>query len=329
MKLLTTILSNRVVGIDIETVRIQQNFDNLSEEYKSAWGYKNKQDGKIPEYNELKDFWYKKSSLYAEFSKVCAVSLTFLDNNENLVCKEFYGENEKELLESLRVTLNNMVVASSDYRLAGHASKYFDYPFLCKRFVINGLDIPLVLDVLHLKPWEQKNLCTNELWKMGGTGAGSSLQALCTALAIPISKVDLVGDEVGSTYYKNEFERIGRYCSYDTIATFNIIRKLKKETIFEFEDVNYITAYNDNIEAVEKEEKLPLLNRIYANKSISDDDRKEVKQLIGKKKLTKMEKPILIDILHRLSINSDLFNKDSKDVVQEKLDIVENIINKL
>jgi hypothetical protein len=42
-----------------------------------------------------------------------------------------------------------------------------------------------------------KNMDTNELWKSFGTGPGSSLQALCNVLGIPVSKVDLVGDEVG------------------------------------------------------------------------------------------------------------------------------------
>jgi|GEM_PF-652071 hypothetical protein len=319
MKLLKTIPTNRVVGIDVETVRIEKEFESLSDDYQSAWEYKNKQDGEIPEQEELKDFWEKRSSLYAEFSKVCAVSLTYLDNNDNLTCKEFYGENEKELLESLGIVLNNMVAVSSDYRLAGHASKYFDYPFLCKRFVINSLDIPIVLDSLHLKPWEQKNLCTNELWRMGGTGPGSSLQALCTALQIPISKVDLVGDEVGKAYYNSEYERIGRYCSYDTIATFNIIRKLKKEPIFDFNNVNYILAYNGLEDLKEEVEEKPLLERIYDNKEISSKDKKELKEVLSKDRVTAKDKKNIFTILRGLMVRTDFENKDQTSKKQIKL----------
>jgi len=331
MKLLNTIPTNRVVGIDIETVRLEQGFDNLSEEYKSAWEYKNKQDGEIPNYDDLSDFWEKRSSLYAEFSKVCAVSLTYLDNYGGLICKEFYGCNEEVLLSSLGVVLNNMVTASSEYRLAGHASKFFDYPFLCKRFVINNLDIPTVLDSLHLKPWEQKNLCTNELWRMGGTGAGSSLQALCTTLKIPISKVDLVGDEVGIAFYNKEYERIGRYCSYDTIATFNVIRRLKKESIFDFDNVKYITSYNDSMNIVEVVVKTPLLERIYSEKSISDASGKELLELLGarKKKILKKDKPRLVELLHKISVETKMFAGDKPEIVQEKLKVVEQLINKI
>lgn len=288
MKVLQSIQSNLVVGVDIETVRIAENFSNLTEEFKSAWRYKNKQDGKVPSEEELSILWERTSSLYAEFSKICAISLSYLDQKGFLVCKEFYGENEKAMLEALFVTLSNMYNTNRDYRLAGHASKYFDYPFMAKRFIINKLDIPLVLDVTNAKPWEQLNLCTNELWKCGGTGAGSSLQALCTVLNIPISKVDLVGDEVGTAFYRREFERVGRYCSYDAIATFNIVRRFKKEEIFQFDEVQYFVAYSEDLKfPTEEIEKQPILVELYQTKQFND----KVKDYLKSQKITKKDKP--------------------------------------
>lgn len=242
MKLLNDIPSKYFVGIDVETVRLTETYQELSDDFKSAWTYKNKQNGVVPSEEELAELWVKTSSLYAEFSKVCAISLTLLSKEgDKLMCKEFYGSDEKKILLEAGVFLNKMSTSDNNYRLVGHAAKYFDYPYLCKRFIINELDIPQILDTVHLKPWETKNLCTNQdIWKMGGTGPGSSLQALCTVLQIPVSKVDLVGDEVGASYFRGEYQRIGRYCSLDTIAVFNVIRKLKKETIYKFEDVKYI-----------------------------------------------------------------------------------------
>lgn len=287
MKILQNINSELIVSIDIETVRVAEKFEDLSEGYQSAWEYKNKQDGKVPSKEELSVLWERTSSLYAEFSKICAVSLTYLNTQGGLVCKEFYGEDEKALLMALDVTLTNMVNHNSQYRLVGHASKYFDFPFTGKRYIINGLDIPRVLDSTACKPWEQTNLCTNELWKLGGTGSGSSLQALCNALEIPISKVDLVGDEVGSAFYRREFERIGRYCSLDTIACFNVVRKFKKEPIFQFDDVQYIKAYSEDLEiSAEKIEEQPILLELYNTKQFND----KVKDYLRAQKILKKDK---------------------------------------
>lgn len=41
-----------------------------------------------------------------------------------------------------------------------------------------------------------------------GTGAGSSFEALCNVLQIPVSKVDLVGDEVGKSFYNKEYAKL-------------------------------------------------------------------------------------------------------------------------
>ena len=323
MKLLKDIPTKDFCSIDIETVRIKETFSELTEDYQSAWEYKNKHEGKVLNQDELAALWERTSSFYAEFSKVCAVSLAFLNKEENnLIVKGFSNVDEKVLLEDLNSFLER-IYNKGNYRLIAHAGKYFDYPYLCKRYVINDLDIPRILDTGHLKPWENKNLCTNQdIWKMGGTGAGSSLQALCTALNIPISKVDLVGDEVGTAYFNGELERISKYCSYDTIATFNIIRKIKKESIFQFEEVEYLNEK-------ESVSVTPVLERIYTSKEISDKDKEDLRKLVLVKKPNDEELEVIRDMVLNLYIQSKMFEADSKAVVKEKTNEVNELIEEI
>lgn len=361
MKLLREIPTRHFVGIDIETVRIVEKYEDLSPEWQSAWEYKNKQSGEVPFFEELADSWEKTASLYAEFSKVCAVSLVFMIGEEKLKFKEFYGENETALLTELRVFLQRMSESSDgkNYRLVGHAAKYFDYPFLCKRYVINSIVIPTMLDTAHLKPWESRNLCTNQdIWKMGGSGAGSSLQALCTTLGIPISKVDLVGDEVGAAYYRGEVERIAKYCTLDTIATFNVIRRIKGERVFEFDEATSVK------EATQKEEekivlkktniakpvdvtpedpkkedtrepedilfdKLPILHKLINATELLPETRQELTDLLKKKKMTKKDKAIVEDILTSLYINTEMFKTDNPLLQEAKKAEIQDILNKV
>ena len=327
MKVIQNIKSSLIVGLDIETIRLADEFKDLDEGFKDAWRYKNKQDGIIPTEEELSESWKRLASLYAEFSKICAVSLAYLDPQGKLVCKEYYGENEKAILEALSVTLNNMQAHNSQYRLVGHASKYFDYPYTSKRYIINELQIPNCLDSSNLKPWEGMNLCTNDLWKCGGTGAGSSLQALCNVLGVPISKVDLVGGEVGSAYFRKEFSRIGRYCSYDSVATFNIFRKFKQEDIFEFDQVQYITAYSEDVVEKEFVEEQPLLQKIYKATNISEETRKQIQERLSKKKVSKKDKEYLEDILSSLYVNSAMFSADKPEIKERKKQEIKEIIN--
>lgn len=275
MKILHNIDSKYVIGFDIETVRVKEKFSELSEDYQSAWEYKHKQDGVVPSYEELEKIWEKNASLYAEFSKVCAVSLAFM-NGDKLRCKNYVSSDERTILRELAATLDKFVSISPEYRLIGHSSKFFDVPFLCKRFIINGLEIPSVLDESESKPWESKLLDTNKLWKSFGefNSPGSSLQALCTVLDVPVSKVDLVGDEVGAAFFRGELIRISDYCALDAIATFNVFRRFKYEPIFLDEEVVYVNKGEVML-------NIPILDTILDSKNITEAQMKEFKTIFN------------------------------------------------
>lgn len=261
---------NKVVSIDIETVRYKDNYEDLSDDTKRAWRYKTKHEGQELNLKDLKSEWRNRASLYAEFSKACAVSLVFL-NKEQITAKEFYDEDEETLLHNLDTFLSR--IYNNGFVLVGHAAKYFDYPYLSKRYIINGMSVPKILDTSNKKPWEHSNICTNELWKSFGTGPGSSLIALCNVLNIPISKVDLTGDQVGVSYFKGEIERISNYCTLDALATFNVFLKLKGSNIYQAED----------LKKIDKDEKLSVLDYVRANHSIDKKAKEKVKSLIKDK----------------------------------------------
>lgn len=327
MKVLKTVNSKYVVAIDIETVRLEDEFSDLPESYQDAWAYKQKQDGEIPTIEELADMWKKQASLYAEFSKICAVSLAFLDSNgEKLLCKGFADTNEHKLLEDLSIFLNRIVVGSPNYRLIGHASNWFDYGFMAKRYVINQLQIPVILDDTDKKPWETSNLDTNVLWKMGKMGPGSSLQALCVSLDVPISKVDMVGDEVGREFFKGNIIGIGEYCDKDAIATFNVFRRMKYENIFSFDEVVYL---NGTTGTTTGELEVTPLKKLASTKELSEDVKTGIKESLEGKKILKKEWPIIQDMITHLYINNEMFKSDSDKVKQSKTKEVEEFINEL
>jgi 3'-5' exonuclease len=225
-----------VMSFDIETVRIVDNYEDLSEDLKVAWAYKHKTDKELPNDEVLAELWKgKDSAVNAEFAKVCAISMAALDNEGKLACVEIFGKDELDILTKASDLFNKKY----NKRVCGHASEFFDIPFILKRMIINNVQLPSVLDVGDAKPWERTNLDTFNIWKLGGS-TSCSLVALCASLGIPISKGDLSGAHVDVSYYAGEYERIGRYCSHDTVATFNIICRLKELPLYDFDDVNYV-----------------------------------------------------------------------------------------
>jgi len=311
MRVIEKVASADILTIDIETVRLYEELKDAPLEMQSAWENKNKNEGKIPDFIELSELWKMKAPLYAEFAKVCAISMSYLTKEGGLKVKTYFGEDEVEILNSLYSDLALFLTHNRSYRLLGHASKFFDYPFLCKRYIVNCLNIPSVIDESHCKPWEMKNMDTNELWRSFGTGAGSSLQALCCVLNVPTSKVDLVGDEVGEAYYGGELLRIATYCSKDVISTFNCFRKFKKEPIFQFDEVEYIFQEGEG-----SKRNINVLEHILASGQLTSSVVAAIVDYVNEHDLDK--KNVLILIKTALSKSKDYQKVNEEDYAELK-----------
>jgi uncharacterized protein YprB with RNaseH-like and TPR domain len=72
----------------------------------------------------------------AEFGKIICISIGIYDKNEKLLIRSFAGDNEEELLKEFgeifnRPKLQNVI-------LCAHNGKEFDFPWIARRFLING-----------------------------------------------------------------------------------------------------------------------------------------------------------------------------------------------
>ena len=108
--------------------------------------------------------------------------------------------------------------------MCAHNGKEFDYPYIARRMIINGLIIPEILDNAGKKPWEIKLLDTMDLWKFGDYKNYTSLDLLTTILGIPTPKDDIDGSMVAGIYRKEkDIVRIVKYCEKDVVAVAQVL----------------------------------------------------------------------------------------------------------
>ncbi len=212
---------------DIETVPGNPDYHELSPDFRKLF------DDKVGRFKKEEenpaDYYFSKAGILAEFGKVIVISCGYLQKKGEaytLQIKTFSNHDEKLLLESFLPTLIN--VSKNDYQLCGHNIREFDVPWLCRRFLINGLPLPPVLDIYGKKPWEVNHVDTLDLWKFGDFKHYTSLHLLANVLNVPTPKDDIDGSMVGAVYWKeNNLSRIAKYCSKDVIAVAQIIMRLK------------------------------------------------------------------------------------------------------
>ncbi|HEV8272633.1 MAG TPA: ribonuclease H-like domain-containing protein, partial [Chitinophagaceae bacterium] len=142
--------------------------------------------------------------------------------------KSFYGENEAVLLIEFCDMLNKWTNSDEPKYLCAHNGKEFDFPYLCRRLIINNLPIPVILNASGKKPWEVCHLDTLELWKFGDFKSFTSLNLLAHTLGIPTPKDDIDGSKVWSVYWNDkDLKRIVNYCQKDVVTVAQILLKMQ------------------------------------------------------------------------------------------------------
>jgi len=228
-----------ILFLDIETVPEHPSYDHLDVDEKVLWEQKTR-------YQRKDDFtaeeFYDRAGIWAEFGKIICISVGYFANKgdlRNFRTTSFYGE-ETHLLQEFR-TLLETHFNRPHHLLCAHNGKEFDFPYIARRMIINGMTLPFKLNLFGKKPWEIPHLDTLELWKFGDYKHYTSLKLMTKILGIPSPKDDIDGSQVRDVFYEeNDIDRIIVYCEKDVIAVAQILLRLRNETLLDDDEILHV-----------------------------------------------------------------------------------------
>lgn len=231
--------------IDIETVSGESNFSLLSGRMKHFW-LKKAKNVSNPQNLALEELYVDRAALFAEFGKIIVIGMGFLyQNKEKELClkvKTIANKDEKSLLLEFIQFIND-TYKSRELTLVAHNGKEFDFPYLCRRMLVNGLEIPRPLQLQGKKPWEVLHQDTMELWKFGDRKVYISLDLLAELLGIPGSKTNLTGDKVHGVYYlEKDLGKIAAYCVEDVVTLAQLYLRYHFLQMVEEKNIDRITS---------------------------------------------------------------------------------------
>jgi len=174
------------------------------------------------------------------FGKIVVIGMGLFYKEGEVVkfkVKSLASHDERKLLEDFVTIIKKF--DQDNLRLCGHNGKEFDFPYICRRLIVHGIDIPWALDLGGKKPWEVNHVDTMELWKFGDRKSFTSLKLLTDLLQIPSSKSDLDGSKVNQTYYGNQsgLKSIETYCRGDVVATAQLYLRLNNLPLISPENI--------------------------------------------------------------------------------------------
>ena len=228
--MLQNIPLEKVLFLDIETVPQYGNWDEMDESLQKLWDKKTLHQRKDDFTAE--EFYKERGGIMAEFGKIICISVGILDKSDKIMIKSFAGDDEKKLLEEFGEIFNRPKLR--DVILCAHNGKEFDFPWIARRFLINGMQPPKPFQLFGKKPWEIPHLDTMELWKFGDYKSYVSLELLANVFGIPTPKDDIDGSMVASMYWiEKDLFRIVQYCEKDVLTLANVFRRMRQENILE------------------------------------------------------------------------------------------------
>lgn len=221
----------KILFLDIETVPQYGTEAELQEEERALWLKKSE---RLAKEDETPEQLYQKAGIFAEFGKIVCISVGFLrpvDGVMELRIRSFAGDDEHQLLVDF-FDLVYKYFNSKNKFFCAHNGLEFDFPFIARRALINGLKVPQSLDTRGKKPWEVQHLDTLDLWRFGDYKNYTSLALLAQIFGIPTPKDDIDGSQVAQVYWnEHDLKRIVTYCQKDVVTIVQLFRKYRCEEL--------------------------------------------------------------------------------------------------
>lgn len=240
--MLQNVALDQLLLLDIETVPLEADYDHLPEEMKALWSEKITKT--LPDSVNGPETFADRAGIYAEFGKIVCISvgLFYIENGSyHLRIKSFFNDDETVVLTEFLELINKLYAKYQRILLCGHNIKEFDIPYICRRAMIKGLNLPIPLQVNNFKPWEQPVIDTMQIWRFGDFRNYTSLKLLAAVMGIPTPKDDIDGSMVAQVYWQEQnLPRIAAYCQKDVLTVAQLILKFKGLPILKEGEVDFV-----------------------------------------------------------------------------------------
>lgn len=229
--------------IDIETVPMARAYHDLRDDFKELWRERF-QKSLLPD-ETIDEQFSRTAGIYAEFGKVICISIGYIRKDGSgkpaMRISSLAGNEERKILIDFADMLSKHYNDRSKYFFCGHNINEFDIPYLCRRMLIHGICLPVLMDYSGMKPWEIKNVDTMQHWKFGDYKSYTSLKLLSALFDIPTPKDDISGKDVGRIYWQeHDLNRIIRYCEKDVLTVAQLFLRFKGMPLLQPGQVTFV-----------------------------------------------------------------------------------------
>lgn len=290
--------------------------ENVSGKELELYFKKYQESNKLEDLNQAKEDYYLNAGKNPLFGKIYSLTVGYLNGNEVRI--SILKGGEKNIIQEFINLCNNEHFAK--HQVAGWNFSFL-LPFLRIRAKKNKIHQKLHKDCedLNKKAWTITGLDLFDAWK--GLGWFQSSLEEVAELTFDLDTDFVDGRDVYTLYAAEAFDKLDNSSADEIMTLINVHRGIKGES--------FLLDKTVSVKVLEdvKEVEQPLLQKIYRATSIDTKTKKDLEVLFSKKKLAKKDKIILEDMLTTVYVNNKMFESDSKEVKEAKINEIKQFLN--
>ena len=219
-----------LIYIDIETAGKYPDLETLkANDIRGYELFLRKLDRKGVQFTDWKtdpnEVYLNKVSLIPEFGRIVCVSIAMIKDNK-VQMMSVCDEDEQFIIEKVHKILMNFSVKTL-FSLSGYYIKGFDIPWLNRKMMEYGLQIPKILQTFNVKPWEMNIVDLADVWKSNGTLESVSFDEMLYTLGIESPKSVIAGKDVHKCFWvEKDLNKIKTYCEADVMSCVKAAKKI-------------------------------------------------------------------------------------------------------
>jgi len=212
---------------DIETCGEYANYETFeSEDPRGAKLFKSKYDKMAwsIKYDDVNQAYIENAGIIPTYGKICCISFGYIDNKGNKNIRSFYGDDEKDIVESFNNLLENKI-ERTNFDLSGFRIFYFDIPWLLHKLHKYDIKPANMIYLYDKKPWDARIVDMSDDWKSKFAWA-FTFDEMCYELGVDSPKDKMDGSLVHKSFYEGKYKEIKTYCEKDVSSSIDASIKI-------------------------------------------------------------------------------------------------------
>jgi 3'-5' exonuclease len=177
-------------------------------------------------YESIDEAYLDNAGIISAYGRIVCISFGFIDDKGEKKIRSFYGDDEKDIVESFNNLLKK--IETKNFNLSGFRILHFDIVWILRKLAKYRIEPANIIYTYDKKPWEMRITDISEDWK-GKFAWANSFDELSYELNIKSPKDNINGSEVHKKYWNNEIESIREYCEKDVECSIEISKIIYKK----------------------------------------------------------------------------------------------------